>query len=102
MFNVPVDITNRTFVQDTRWQYNKTIEWKPNIEFISDLIFVGEINVGYELVLVNGNEYLEAGTKVRMFPSDFAKLVPLMFFGKASNIKLTYSKRSINFGVKIK
>ncbi len=102
MFNVPVDIINKTFVQDTRWEYSKTIEWKPNITFVSDLIFVGETSVGYELILVNGNDYLADGTKIRMFPSDFAKLVPFMLFGKVSNATLTYSKKNINFGVKLK
>lgn len=102
MFDVPVDIINKTFMQDTRWLYNKVIEWKPNIVFTSDLIFVGETNVGYELILVNGNEYLADGAIVRIFPSDFAKLVPLMLFGKASNVKLTYAKKNVNFGVKLK
>ena len=102
MFDVPVDIINRTFVQDTRWEYSKILEWKPNITFTSDLIFVGETYAGYELILVNGNEYLADGIKIRMFPSDFAKLVPLMLFGKASNVELTYSKKNVTFGVKLK
>lgn len=97
MYKVPVADDGSFIHYDS---YGK-FEWKDPITFESDLIFKGETKSGFELILVDGNEYIKAGEVIFMFSSDFAELVPLLTFGKATKVKLTYSKKTYIVGMNI-
>lgn len=75
-------------------------KWVKNTEFIADIEIISCFN-GVVIKLLSDTPYHPKGTKLFIFNHDCMKLILLLEFGVAKNVKLTYCRKYGKYGVKV-